>query len=332
MPRLSLSSFPRVSLAHLPTPLEPLDRLSARLGGPQIFIKRDDCTGLATGGNKTRKLEFLMGDAQAKDCDIVLTAGGLQSNHARQTAAAAARCGLDCELFLEAVPGTPEQDYDRNGNLLLDRLLGAAVHRCPGDGSLLSRMAARAEELRRDGRRPYVVPVGGSSAVGALGYVDCALELQQQAEARELEFSHLIMATGSGGTQAGLLAGLQAGGSGASLVGINVSAGEADQKAKLQPILEDTFQLLGLTPPPESAVICDGGHYLPGYGIPSEATLAAVKLLAETEAVLLDPVYTGKAMAGLIAMIGQGRFSPRDKVVFLHTGGATGLFAYESIL
>lgn len=332
MPRLSLTSFPRLPLAHLPTPLEPLDKLAKALGGPQIFIKRDDCTGLATGGNKTRKLEFLMGEARAQDCDIVLTAGGLQSNHARQTAAAAARCGLDCELFLEAVPGTPQDDYDRNGNLLLDRLLGAELHRCPGDGSLLARMAARAEALRGDGRRPYVVPVGGSNGIGALGYVDCAQELLQQAEARGLEFSHLVMATGSGGTQAGLLAGLQAGGSAASLIGINVSASEADQKAKLRPVLAETFSLLGLTEPPESALICDGGYYQPGYGIPNEKTLAALRLVAETEAILLDPVYTGKAMAGLIDMIGQGRFTPNDKVVFLHSGGAAGLFAYETLL
>lgn len=332
MTRLSLSSFPRVSLAHLPTPLEPLETLTAALGGPQIFIKRDDCTGLATGGNKTRKLEFLMGDAREKDADIVLTAGGLQSNHARQTAAAAARCGLDCELFLEAVPGTPQDDYDRNGNLLLDRLLGAVVHRCPGDGSLLARMAERAETLCSDGRRPYVVPVGGSNGIGALGYVDCALELLQQAEARDLEISHLVMATGSGGTQAGLLAGLQAGGSAASLIGINVSASEADQKAKLQPILAETFSLMGLAEPSEASVICDGGYYQPGYGIPNEKTLAALRLLAEKEAILLDPVYTGKAMAGLIAMIQQGRFTSADKVVFLHTGGAAGLFAYETLL
>ena len=332
MPRLSLASFPRLPLAHLPTPLEPLDNLTKALGGPQIFIKRDDCTGLATGGNKTRKLEFLMGEARDKDCDIVLTAGGLQSNHARQTAAAAARCGLDCELFLEAVPGTPKEDYDRNGNLLLDRLLGAVVHRCPGDGSLLTRMAARAEALRSDGRKPYVVPVGGSNGVGALGYVDCAQELLQQAEARGLAFSHLVMATGSGGTQAGLLAGLQAGGSTASLIGINVSASEADQKAKLRPILEETFHLLDLVLPPESAVTCNGGYYQPGYGIPNEKTLAALRLLAETEAILLDPVYTGKAMTGLIAMIREGRFTPNDKVVFLHTGGAAGLFAYETLL
>ncbi len=332
MSRSLLSSFSRIPLAHLPTPLEPLERLSKTLGGPQLYIKRDDCTGLATGGNKTRKLEFLMGDALGKGADIVLTAGGLQSNHARQTAAAAARCGLACELFLEAVPGTPAQDYDRNGNLLLDRMLGAAVHRCPSDGSLLENMAARAEELHAEGRKPYVVPVGGSNGIGALGYVDCALELLEQASDSDLEISHIVMATGSGGTQAGLLAGLRAAGSETSLIGINVSASEADQKAKLQPVLEEAFALLDLASPPEAAVICDGGHYLPGYGIPSEATLAAVKLVAETEAILLDPVYTGKAMAGLIAMIRAGELTRRDKVVFLHTGGAAGLFAYETLL
>ena len=329
---MPLSSFPRVSLAHLPTPLEPMERLSKLLGGPQIFIKRDDCTGLATGGNKTRKLEFLIGDALEKGCDVILTAGGLQSNHARQTAAAAARCGLDCELFLEAVPGTPQEDYDRNGNLLLDRLLGAVVERCPADGSLIGRMAARAEELHADGRKPYVVPVGGSNGIGALGYLDCALELLTQAEAQQLEISHIVMATGSGGTQAGLLAGLQRGGANARLIGINVSAPEADQKAKLQPVLEETFALAGLALPPDEAVICDGGYYLPGYGIPSEATLAALKLTAETEAIFLDPVYTGKAMAGMIAMIHQGALTTKDRVVFLHTGGAAGLFAYETLL
>ncbi len=329
---MPLSSFARVQLAHLPTPLEPLTRLSQMLGGPRIYIKRDDCTGLAGGGNKTRKLEFLMGDALEKACDFILTAGGLQSNHARQTAAAAAKLGLDCELFLESVPGTPSSDYDRNGNLLLDRLLGAGVQRCPGDGSLLTRMEARAEELRREGRTPYVVPVGGSSGIGALGYADCALELIKQCQAQELEPDHIWMATGSGGTQAGLLAGLALAQSKVPLTGINVSATEEVQKAKLRPVLAETFGLLGLALPDLDDVICDENFYLPGYGIPNEGTLEAIRLLAVSEAILLDPVYSGKAMAGLIARIREGAFSSRDTVVFLHSGGAAALFAYETLL
>src|SRR5215470_8655576 len=207
---MHLSRFPRQRFAHLPTPLEPMERLTKHLGGPRLWIKRDDCTGLSGGGNKTRKLEFLVGDALAKGCDTLVTQGAIQSNHARQTAAAAARFGLECHLLLEDRTGNNSPDYTLNGNVLLDRLHGAQLSRRAGGTDMNAAMEALAADLRAKGRKPYVIPGGGSNPVGALGYANCALELVAQANERGLRIGHVVHATGSAGTQAGFVTGLVA--------------------------------------------------------------------------------------------------------------------------
>ncbi len=323
-----LAQHPRVPLAHTPTPLEYLSRLTAYLQGPSIYIKRDDCTGLATGGNKTRKLEFLLGAALEEGCDSLVSIGGLQSNHARQTAAAAAKVGLNCELLLQEVQGAPEGNYAYNGNLLLNDLFGARVHRYPSDAFLHEELATFIAQLRQKGSNPYAVPLGGSSPLGALGYVVAVQELLTQCVALGIAPTHIVLATGSAGTQAGVLAGLAAANSEIEVIGINVSASRASQQQKVKKLFRETCALLGIESPAEEAVLCNDNYYLPGYGVPNAGMQQAVRLLAEKEGVLLDPVYTGKAMAGLIDLVHCGYFAADATVVFLHTGGSAGLFAY----
>ena len=321
----------RLRLAHLPTPLEPLERLSRELGGPKIWVKRDDLTGLAGGGNKTRKLEFLLGEALEGGADTVMTAGAVQSNHARQTAAACARLGLACELFLvEGAPGRGES-YGRSGNVLIDRILGAKLRILPGSSNTETAMEERAEALRGEGRRPYVIPVGGSNAVGALGYVECACELSAQAHEMSLVIDALIHASASHGTQAGLVVGLAVAGVEARLLGVGVSGSAQQARANVERIATATCERLG-SPPRYAEIEVDDRFVGEGYGIPTPEGLAAIRLLARLEGLLLDPVYTGKAMAGLVAMIREGRFSDEQNVVFLHTGGWPALFAYEEEL
>ena len=321
----------RLPLAHLPTPLEPLERLSRELGGPRIWVKRDDCTGLAAGGNKTRKLEFLLGDALDQGADTVLTAGAVQSNHARQTAAACARLGLRCELFLkDAAPGRGES-YGRSGNVLLDRILGAKVRILPGEAIPETAMEERAEALRREGRRPYTIPVGGSNAVGALGYVECARELSAQADGMSLKIDAVVHASASHGTQAGLAVGLARVGAEARLLGVSVGASAPQARANVERIAVATCEHLG-SPPRFAEIEVDDRFVGEGYGIPTPEGLAAIRLLARLEGLLLDPVYTGKAMAGIVEAAREGRFESDENVVFLHTGGWPALFAYNEEL
>ena len=228
---MDLSLFPRIQLGHFPTPLEPMANLTALLGGPRLWVKRDDCTGLSTGGNKTRKLEYLMAEAIAARADVVITQGATQSNHARQTAAAAAKLGMKCHILLEDRTGSTDPDYTDNGNVLLDRLHGATVDRRSGGSNMQQEMEQLAEQLKADGARPYVIPGGGSTPVGALGYVSAAMELASQAAARGLRMDHLVHATGSAGTQAGLVAGLHAINSDTKLLGIGVRAPQEKQEA-----------------------------------------------------------------------------------------------------
>ena len=330
IPAMTMESFPRVSLAHLPTPLEPLQRLSRYLGGPDIWIKRDDCSGLGGGGNKTRKLEFLVADALSRCAVTVLTLGAVQSNHVRQTAAAAARLGLECHALLETEVPCTEPSYRNSGNVLLDGLFGATVEYHDHGSDLPGIAADRADELKSTGRKPYLIPVGGSNATGALGYVDCARELLAQMQQEGLSASRLVHATGSAGTQAGLLVGLQREGSGLPVHGISVSADQATQCSKVRALVDDTSRLLSNMDSIDDAAIRVSDDWVgPGYGMPTEAMREAVRLCAEQEGILLDPVYSGKAMAGLIGMIRDGELSRQDAVVFLHTGGTAGLFAYD---
>ena len=329
---MSIQDLPRIHQGHLPTPLEPLDRLSELLGGPRIWVKRDDATGLATGGNKTRKLEFLMADALEKGADTVITCGGAQSNHTRQTAAAAARLGLACALVHQAAHPWDGPDYAETGNVLLDRLLGAELHAVPTEADRDAGMARLADELRARGRRPYVIPGGGSNALGGLGYAGCAFEITAQANDRDLAVDHIVVATGSGGTQGGLVAGLAALNSPIAAIGIDIEADAAGVAARARAVAEGTAALLGVRGgvAPEAVTVVPG-YAGPAYGQPTPAMIEAVRLAARHEGLLLDPVYSGKAMAGLIDLIRRGRFGADETVVFLHTGGTPALFAYRSV-
>jgi len=326
---MKLARFARIRITHAPTPLEPMPRLSQQLGGPNLWIKRDDCTGLATGGNKTRKLEYLMADALAQGADAVITQGATQSNHARQTAAIAAKLGLQCHLILEDRTGYRHDDYRNSGNVFLDRLYGAQLSEVAAGTNMDEAMARLAERLRGDGRRPYVIPGGGSNALGALGYVTCALELIEQANNAGLVIDTLVTATGSAGTQAGLVAGLEGARAGIPVLGIGVRAPKAAQEEKVFELAEQTAQLLGVAGAVgRETVVANGDYVGAGYGVPTPGMIEAVTLLARTEGILLDPVYSGKAMAGLIDLIRRGRFRSGQNVVFLHTGGAVGLYGY----
>lgn len=330
---MHLSRFPRIRLGHLPTPLETMPRLSALLGGPEIWIKRDDCTGLSTGGNKTRKLEFLMAEALAQGADIILTQGATQSNHARQTAAAAAKLGMDCHLILEDRTGYAEPNYRLNGNVLLDVLHGATIeHRSPGL-DMNAELMTVAEGFRAKGRKPYAIVGGGSNPTGALGYVNCALELLGQMVERGIVFDHMITATGSAGTHAGLIVGLKALNAQLPLLGIGVRALREAQEANVFRLAQATEAKLGLQGVVSRADVVANCDYIgKGYGIPADSTLEAIDIFARQEAILLDPVYSGKSAAGMIDLIRKGHFTKGQRIVFLHTGGAIGLTGYTHVL
>lgn len=319
--------LPSVSIAHLPTPLEPLPRLSAWLGGPELWIKRDDQTGLATGGNKTRKLEFLVADALAQEADTLITCGAPQSNHARQTAAAAARFGLGCVLVLRG-----GQPHEVQGNLLLDRLLGAEIV-WAGEDPLPERMEEMADSLRAQGRRPYVIPYGGSNAVGASGYAAAMEELLAQCARQDLQFDHIVLASSSGGTQAGLVVGARAVGYEGRILGISVDPPAQTLRTTLAELATATARHLELDLAfgPEDFAVEDG--YLGGgYAVVGDLEREAIRTLARYEGILLDPVYTGRAFGGMIDLIRQGAFAPHERVLFWHTGGTAGLFGFAGRL
>ena len=327
---MHLSRFPRVRFCHGPTPLEPMENLSRLLDGPRLFVKRDDCTGLATGGNKTRKLEFLMGEALEEGADTAITQGAVQSNHARQTAAAAAMLGLKCEIVLERRVEDPGPLYDSGGNAFLDRLLGANIRHVPGGTDMTAALDEVAREVRDGGGKPYVIPGGGSTPVGALGYVSCALELLHQANDIGLEIDTVIHATGSAGTQAGLLTGLEGTNSGIGVYGISVRQPKAKQEAAVHKLTSATAEYVGVKGGiARQRVVANGDYVGGGYGVPTPGMVEAVTLTARHQGILLDPVYSGKGMAGLIDLCRKGVFKKDQTVVFLHTGGAAALFAYQ---
>ena len=327
---LDLSRFPRVALCHRPTAIEPLSRLTDYLGGPNIYVKRDDCTGLATGGNKTRKLEFLIGDALDKNTDIVVTQGAIQSNHVRQTAAAACRYGLRCHALLERrVPGT-RADYEHTGNVFLDRLFGASLEiREPGL-DMNAEAEAACERLAAADQRPYFIPGGGSNEIGALGYAACAQEIAEQSRELGVAFDWLVMSTGSTGTHAGLVAGFHVLGIDLPVMGISVRQPRQRQIAAVHGLANRTARKLGREDLDIGKVVVDDGYVGEGYGIPAHSTIEAILLAARLEGLLFDPVYSGKGFAGLIGLTQQGVFEPSDNVLFLHTGGSAALFAYEA--
>ena len=321
----NLTRFPRLELIGAPTPLEYLPRLSDHLGR-EIFIKRDDVTPLAMGGNKLRKLEFLAADALREGADTLITAGAIQSNHVRQTAAVAAKLGLHCVALLENPIGTRAENYLTNGNRLLLDLFNTQVEMCDALTQPDVQLEELATRIEAQGYRPYVIPVGGSNALGALGYVESALEIAQQCEGA-VELSSVVVASGSAGTHAGLAVGLEQLMPGAELIGVTVSRKVADQVPKVVALQQAVANSLELQANAEIKLWDD--YFAPGYGTPNDEGMEAVKLLAQLEGILLDPVYTGKAMAGLIDGINQKRFKDEGPILFIHTGGAPALFAYH---
>lgn len=330
---MHVSRFPRLHFAHLPTPLEPMPRLSQALGGPNLWIKRDDCTGLSSGGNKTRKLEFLMADAQQKKADVIITQGAIQSNHARQTTAIAAKTGLECHVLLEDRTGYEDDAYVFNGNVLLDQLHGATITKRAANTDMNAEMAVLAQKLCDDGKHAYIIPGGGSNEIGALGYVNAAIELMTQANDRSLKIDHLVHATGSSGTQAGLVLGMEGMNSGIPVYGVGVRATKQKQEEMVFSLAQRTADFMGLHPDvvKRERVVANSDYVGDGYGLPTDAMVEAVKLMAQYEGILLDPVYSGKGFAGLVDLIRKGHFKQGENVVFLHTGGSISLFGYPNV-
>jgi D-cysteine desulfhydrase len=318
---IDLSAFPRFPLLPGPTPIEPLDRLSRALGGVRLFVKRDDVSGIGGGGNKLRKLEFLLGEALAQGAETVITVGARQSNHARLTAAASARAGLKCELVLPRVVPRSDGDYLHNGNIVLDGLFGATIHDLAGDADIPSFVASRMTA------KTYFAPVGGSNAVGCLGYVGCAAEIA----ASGMDFANVVVANGSSGTHGGLAAGFAALDQPAAIVKSYAVYYDAEKtRAVTLEKANDTLALLGKPRLAEADIVVDGNHRGAGYGIPTPGMVAAVRCVARAEGILLDPVYSGKAFAGLLHDIAAGRYRKGDNVLFVMTGGMPGLFAYRA--
>ncbi len=330
---MDISRFPRRQYTQGFSPIEFLPNFTRALGGPKVWIKRDDMLGLAPGGNKTRKLEFLMGDALAKGADTLITCGAPQSNHCRITLSAAVKEGLKCRFVIEErVPNS--YDPNASGNNFMYRLLGVeAITVVPAGTNMAEAMEKMASEARSQGRKPYIIPGGGSNAIGGLGYVACAQELQQQLFDMGQPMDYVVVGSGSSGTHGGLVAGFLGNNIRIPLVGIGVSRDPADQNPLVLKEAQAIMDLLqtGISVPPE-AVVSYGDWWRPKYSLPNPAMIEAVQMLARTEAILLDPVYTGKIMAGLIGLSRKGFFKADDNVLFLHTGGATALHAYESVI
>lgn len=329
---MNLGKFPRRTYTYGPTPIEKLERFSALLGGPEIYIKRDDMLGLTAGGNKTRKLEFLLADALQKGADTLITCGAVQSNHCRLTLAAAVKEGLKCRLVLEErVPNS--YNPQSSGNNFLFRLLGVeAITVVPGGFNMMEAMETVAADVRQAGGKPYIIPGGGSNAIGAMGYVNCAQELQQQLFSEGLSFDHIIVPSGSGGTHAGFLVGVVGNNLNIPVHGVNVSRKREVQTDLIHNLCRLTAEHVGCATPDRSLVNCYDEYVGEGYSRPTAGMIEAVNLLATTEGILLDPVYTGKQMAGLIDMVRKGVFKTTDKVLFLHTGGSPALYAYMDVV
>ena len=322
-----LEKFERIKLGHFPTPIEYLRNITQYLNGPNIFIKRDDCTGLATGGNKTRKLEFLIPDAIKNKAELIVTVGAVQSNHARQTAAACALMGLKCLIVLEQRLKDPPESYMKSGNVFLDKLFGADVKVCPKNEDVSKYSEKLIKNIKSKGTNVYFIPGGGSNPIGALGYVECLNEIVK--ENQKYNFSQIVHATGSAGTQAGLLAGKKYFNCNIPITGICVRHKKDIQVDKVYSEAKKTCEKLQCSILNKSDVIVYDEYIGSGYGEPTKSMIEATKLMARKEAILLDPVYSGKAFAGLIGLIKNKQFTKNDNILFIHTGGAVSLSAYE---
>ena len=322
-----IENFQRVNLGHFPTPIEHLKSISDYLAGPQIYIKRDDCTGLATGGNKTRKLEFILADALDKNASLVVTVGAIQSNHARQTAAACAKLGLKCLIILEHRLKNAPEIYQTSGNVFLNKLFGAELIYCPKDEVIEDYADKIIDERALKGEKPYFIPVGGSNHFGELGYIECMREIIENQN--QDSFSHIVLATGSGGTHAGLIAGKTIFKSDIQVIGISIKGSKKNQEEKVFQLAINSLEyVMGPSPSSEDVIIMDG-FVGPGYAEPTDGMKKALSLMATKEGILLDPVYSGKAFDGLIGLIKSNFFKPSDKVLFLHTGGSAAIPAFE---
>lgn len=327
-----ISRFPRLGLATLPTPLEPMKRLTAFLGGPQLWVKREDCTGFGFGGNKLRKLDYVLHDAVAAGADTIVSGGVVQSNSQRQVAAAAAKLGLECHLCVyHGRTASPGPDYEKSGNALLNRVFGAHFHDVTWDGDRNTAISELAATLQAAGRRPYVVPYGVSDALGSVAYASTVLEIARQTDDRGFAPQAIVHSSGSGGTQAGLTVGAMACLPATSVVGIDIDAEPERVRSDVVAYGHAAADLLDLAFD-DTRVDVVSGHAGPGYGVPHAATIDAIKLAGRMEALVLDPVYSGKGLAGLIALIRERRWKPSENVVFIHTGGAAALFAYREQL
>ncbi len=324
----SLKKLARINLASLPTPLQEAVRFSTALNGPNIFIKRDDQTGLAGGGNKTRKLEFLIADALEQKADCIVTAGAPQSNHCRQTAAASARCGLECHLVIGGNPPSVTQ-----GNYFLDQLLGAKFYWTTRQ-LRNKKMEEVVSALKAEGRCPYLIPIGGSNALGAMGYVAAMFEIIEQTKFANLNIDHLVFATSTGATQAGLILGAYLSKFRGTLTGISIDQvpdekSDYKYKAYLLDVLNSATQMLGVTHTFQPGDIGINYDYLgKGYGVVGELEREAIRLLARSEGILVGPVYTGRALGGLIDLVRNGLFAKNENILFMHTGDDIVLHAH----
>lgn len=339
-----LDTFPRAGVASLPTPIDEMPNLAASIagegGGPRVFIKRDDLTGLGLGGNKARQVDFWLGDAKAKGCDVVLITGAVQSNYVRTAAAGAARMGMACHIQLEERVKDPDHTYRVSGNVLLDKLMGATLHSYPegeDEAGADANLNAIADGLRADGKTPYIIPLGpGHDPIGALGYVDAAREILGQIEAGSTDLDampdEVVIASGSAHTHAGFLVGLRALGCRIPVLGICVRRTADQQKPRAKARCDEIADLIGVERVSDDDVQVFDGALGPGYGKPGDDTIDAMKLAARTEGIILDPVYTAKVMAGLIHHARAGRWRADQRAMIVHTGGAPAVFAYEPVL
>lgn len=331
------AKYPRAKLAHTPTPIERLPRLSEEIGGPTIWVKRDDCTGLAFGGNKARQLEYYLGEAVRDNADTILITSAVQSNYSRSAVAAARKYGMDAEVQLEErVPDRPSEYY-KSGNPFLSKLMGAHTFSYPegeDEEGADNEVLKRAEELKKQGKRPYVIPLAGTHIpLGSLGYVDCAEELLTQVAEQEIPMDAIACASGSGTTHAGLVAGLRASGNKVPVYGICVRRDQLSQRKRVFEKSKIVAKMIGFENIIEEADIrLTDATLSPGYGQLNDKVCEAIDLAAKCEGLLVDPVYTGKALAGLIDLIRKGEFSKDQNILFIHTGGTPALFGYPELV
>ena len=330
---MNLAQFPRRRYTTYETPIEKLNNFQKAIDGPNIYMKRDDLLGLTSGGNKTRKLEFLMADALSMGADTILTCGAVQSNHCRLTLAAAVKEGLKCQLILEE---RVKDSYnpDASGNNFLFNLLGVEeVYVVPGGSNMLEELEKLADKLRAEGRKPYVIPGGGSNPIGSLGYVSCAQEIMGQLHDMGLNINHIVTPSGSAGTHAGLIAGFEGTNCNIPITGISVNRPKDVQENVVHGLAQKVWEKLGIKEELAKDLIQVRDDFVgPGYSLPTDGMVEAVNLMAKTEGILLDPVYSGKAMAGLIGLVREGNFKKDDNILFLHTGGSPALYAYIPVI